>query len=148
MPNASFVRSPAQSLTQSRRLRGKAVDVKGQITLRKTQLILYGTPKRRSRRRAAPAPDAVALFVAVTDPEGNFSMPHPGGEYTAAWFVLATAPDSPVPVVLDDDQLPEFIYVIAELPDDMDQEEHDDCACKVRAGARRVGHVRRRPVRR
>ncbi|APR87069.1 Transcriptional regulator, IclR family protein [Minicystis rosea] len=119
---------PSQSLvaTLPRRIRGKAVDKRGRIVLRKNQVLLYAKPRDEARGGAR------VVAIAVTDALGGFMGEIPAGPFSSAWAVVGAAPDESIPIALTAaGELPDFVYLVAEsIPADLREEAHDVCACE------------------
>lgn len=130
-PQPVQVERPAAD--NNKKVRGRVVDKAGKIQIRNCQVILYGTRHAPDAEASgAQAPAQQVLAICMTDGQGNFSAPYPSGAFAAASAIVGIKPDEIKEVFLDESgNYPDFVWLILEsLPQDMTQEEHDDCACQ------------------
>lgn len=110
----------------NKKFRGKVVDRNAKLKLRDNQVIVYGTPSGTSL--------GAVLGVAMTDGDGNFSMPYVYGRYKNTFALVSVRPDEQLAITpTQDEELPDFAWLVVQgLPEAMTQEEHDKCACALK----------------
>jgi hypothetical protein len=117
-------------VNSNRKLRGRVVDKSAKVNIRNNQVILYAEEKSGDDQQTENKKKVVG--VCMTDGQGNFSVTYPVGMFAAAYAVVSIKPDEIKEIVLNPQgEFPDFVWLILEsLPEEMTQEEHDDCACK------------------
>jgi len=116
-----------------KKLSGKVVELSATCPLKDIIIVVEA-------QKAADAPWSV-VGTATTDNSGNFSMPYPYGNYTAARAYTSLTPDSPVDIPVNTDAAhlstletiaDDFLYLLLKdvTCEDDDHEHDDDCACQ------------------
>lgn len=107
------------------RIKGKAVDLEGQRSIKNQQIILWETSTEPAK----------VIQIAFTDNQGNFTCDVPNKEFQKVEAIVALAPSQRIPVSLklsekteENGRIEDFIYlVLSNLPSL--SEEEDDCSC-------------------
>jgi hypothetical protein len=106
-------------------MKGKALDKAGQA-LKNTPFIIYVHKKGETQHKDMKF---MPLLSGSTDAVGAFHVKVPTSEFESAYATLGNAVNSPIPIVLEANKLPDFVLLVVDDIQLVKTEGDDDCGC-------------------
>ncbi|MFT3982004.1 MAG: papain-like cysteine protease family protein [Ferruginibacter sp.] len=131
-PTAISPGAEPRPVAGNKKLSGKIIELSGDCNLKEATVVIQAKKEADTMWRIVGA--------ASTDASGNFSLPYPYGNYTAAQALVSLTPNSPadIPVYSDQEHIAanetiadDFLYLLIQGADCAahDHAEEEDCAC-------------------